>query len=211
MSLASTPKEIDESVADFCKEVVKDSLPYYVNVVPEPWSEANECFHNVAKKVESEGGNIIYGWQVWLWPEVFIEAEFHAIWQSPSGECIDITPKQCQSDNILFIPDSKMTYQGADVDNIRNKLSPNKLIDDFITLAKCRFQLVSGGKNGKKKEVSVPEHELNTLTQLHQMVFQMLKEEKTQNAMCLCNSGSKYKHCHKKNVLQLSKYYGVAI
>ncbi|TXX97358.1 SEC-C domain-containing protein [Vibrio mimicus] len=211
MSLAGTPKEIDEVVMAFCNEVVAGSNPYYVNVLPDSWAKPNECFPNVARKVEAEQGKIVYGWQVWVWPDIFIEAEFHAIWQSPAGEFIDITPKQCKSSNILFIPAPELKYHGTDVDNIRKSLSQNKLVDDFILLSMCRFQLLSAGTNADSRKVRVSEHELLALTQLHQMVFQMLKDGKTSNAQCLCGSGSKFKHCHKKHVQQAAKHYGVAI
>lgn len=211
MSLVVTPKEIDEVVMTFCNEVVAGSNPHYVNVSPDLWAKINECFPNVVKKVEMEGGNIVYGWQVWVWPNIFIEAEFHAIWQSPSGEYIDITPKQCKSKKILFIPAPELKYRGSDVDNIRKSLSQNKLVDDFILLSMCRFQLLSTGANAESRKVSVNEHEFLSLTKLHQMVFQMIKDGKTSNAQCLCGSGSKFKHCHKKHVQQTSKYYGVAI
>ncbi|HDZ9207825.1 TPA: SEC-C domain-containing protein [Vibrio cholerae] len=211
MSLAVTPKEIDEVVMVFCKEVVAGSNPYYVNVLPDSWAKPNECFHNVARKVEVEQGDIVYGWQVWIWPGIFIEAEFHAIWQSPSGEFIDITPKQCNSSNILFIPAPKLKYHGSHVDNIRKNLSQNKLVDDFILLSMCHFQLLYAGKNAESREVSVSERELISLRQLLEMVFQMLKDGKTSNAQCLCGSGSKFKHCHKKHVKQAAKYYEVAI
>ena len=50
-----TPQVIDQLVSSFCKEVVKDTSPLYVQVKAEEYALANECFHNVAKKVELDG------------------------------------------------------------------------------------------------------------------------------------------------------------
>lgn len=211
MELSATPKEINEVVSNFCHEVVSDSTPCFVVVKEDEWATVNECFPNVIRKVQNDGGEVVYGWQVWLWESVFIEAEYHAIWKSPTGDLIDITPKTCRTDEILFIPDPKRVYEGKDVDNIRKKLCRNNLVDDFIRLAECRFQLFSSGSKGESRQVSVPEDEVKALLELQMMVLTMLRDNKTPNAQCLCGSGSKFKHCHKKQIEQAAKYYGVVV
>ena len=73
-------------------------------------------------KVEKNGGGFQYGWQIWEWPDVMIEAEFHAVWNSPQGILIDITPKQIDTHKILFLPDANRTYEGKQVNNFRQPL-----------------------------------------------------------------------------------------
>lgn len=40
-----------------------------------------------------EGGLPVAGWQIHIWPGLFIEALFHYVWQSPSGELVDLSAK----------------------------------------------------------------------------------------------------------------------
>ncbi|WFS63568.1 hypothetical protein LF599_05225 [Pseudodesulfovibrio thermohalotolerans] len=54
------------------------------------------------KKIEQNGGSTIYGWKIWIMPKIFIEAEFHAIWQSETGDYVDITPNRDGENEIYF-------------------------------------------------------------------------------------------------------------
>lgn len=38
------------------------------------------------------GGRLITGWGIWQWDNILVEAEAHAIWESPDNQLIDITP-----------------------------------------------------------------------------------------------------------------------
>jgi len=53
----------------------------------------DDCFPIVAEQVAAEGGQQVFGWALWELPGVFIEAEFHSVWQSPAGELVDIVPR----------------------------------------------------------------------------------------------------------------------
>jgi hypothetical protein len=87
----------------------------------------------------SNGGKQYNGWAIWEWPKVFIEAEFHCVWESPGGELIDLTPDGFQPDKILFLPQPQKQYRGRRVDNIRKPLSRDKDVHRFIELAGERF------------------------------------------------------------------------
>jgi hypothetical protein len=87
----------------------------------------------------SNGGKQYNGWAIWEWPKVFIEAEFHCVWESPEGKLIDLTPDDLQLDKILFLPQPKKQYRGCQVNNIRKPLSGDKDVHRFIELAGKRF------------------------------------------------------------------------
>lgn len=57
------------------------------------------------EKVRHDGGAIVFGWTIWEWPKVMLTAEFHAVWESPDGDLIDITPKPQRETSIIFVPD----------------------------------------------------------------------------------------------------------
>lgn len=86
------------------------SEPFFVDIIPEADAEYGDCFPNVERKVQREGGSAVYGWQFAEYAYM-IEAEFHAIWQSPEGKIIDITPSaDPEAKQILFVIDSNKKY-----------------------------------------------------------------------------------------------------
>ena len=100
--------------------------PVYVKVQPEPGAIVSECFPNVERKDLSNGGKMLCGWQIWEWPNVMIKAEFHAIWQSPEGNWVDIPPKQDLEQTILFAHSTNRLYEGKRVDNVRLALRDDR-------------------------------------------------------------------------------------
>jgi hypothetical protein len=83
------------------------SPPIYVDVVPLAGCEHGWCWQNVAKIVESEGGRVVFGWTIWERARLFLTGEFHAIWQTPHGHLIDVTPKPDGEDVIAFSPEPR--------------------------------------------------------------------------------------------------------
>jgi hypothetical protein len=110
MRMTRTPPKITEPIRKLCRELDGTQKAGYIPVQPQPDCKQKECFENVRAKVEKDGGRIQFGWAIWEWPSVMIEAEFHANWISPEGKQIDITPKPEGISKILFLPDSTRTY-----------------------------------------------------------------------------------------------------
>src|SRR4051794_13167252 len=57
-----------------------------------PSAEPNTCTRAVEEKVDKEGGEPVYGWQVSNHGELN-ELSAHCVWRKPSGELLDITPQ----------------------------------------------------------------------------------------------------------------------
>lgn len=132
-------------VISFCQHVCLGSKSIYVPVDPLPDKPINECFSIVPEHVASHGGEQKFGWSIWHWPMVFIEAEFHCIWKRPDGLLIDITPKLLPFDQILFLPDPNRHYEGRQIDNIRKPISHDPLVKQFISLAEERYRETNKG------------------------------------------------------------------
>jgi hypothetical protein len=112
-------------------------------IKPDVECAPGDCFENVRRKVEREGGRIQYGWALWEWPKVFIEAEHHAVYESVTGPAwVDITPCAEGCRRRFFLPDDEAPYafqdEGLRRDNIRIALSDDPNIDEFFKAAKRR-------------------------------------------------------------------------
>lgn len=119
MQLGVTPSAITPAIMTLCRELVANPEPRFLTVTPGPDADANDCFPVVERYVEEHGGSICYGWQLWEWPSVMIEAEFHAVWRSSTGELRDLTPKLRPVPQVLFLPDPGRKYEGRQVSNRR--------------------------------------------------------------------------------------------
>lgn len=162
----------------------------------EPGTTVNECFANVELKIERDGGSREIGWQIWEWPNVYIEAEFHAVWVSPDSHRVDVTPKQIPVDRILFLPDLSLTYSKRQVDNIRQALRDDKLIRDFIRISETIFRVENKGDRANQLGViEISRHEIEPLIKAREFLFRMLREGLGEHSLCGCNSGRKYKNC----------------
>lgn len=100
----TTPRVITPQIHVLCKSI-SEYEPVFVPVVAEPGNLINECFHNVYAYIEKHGGQKILGCSIWQSANVLIEAEAHAVWKSPSGNMVDVTPHSNNETSILFSVD----------------------------------------------------------------------------------------------------------
>jgi hypothetical protein len=153
----------------------------------------------VDAKVERDGGSSVHGWRIWEWPHVLVEAEFHAVWQSPGGELVEISPPPDRETTILFVPDLRRRYQGVAIDNVRVPLRDEALIHDFIAVSAEIVKVMNrGDREGAYGYISVPAQEIEPLLELQSLTGHMLSQGKKSHDMCACGSGRKYKRCHGK-------------
>jgi hypothetical protein len=97
-------------VMRLCERILRGVKPVYVPVHTHPGCKPNECFLNVQAAVGIGGGRIAYGWVIWIWPGVLVEAEHHAAWELPDGTPVDITAKAHGERSILFLRDDSATF-----------------------------------------------------------------------------------------------------
>src|SRR5205085_4684270 len=104
--MMTAPKEIGESVSLLTERFgLSDAV--WVPVRPRKDSVVlQNCYKDVERQVVEFGGEIAYGWEVWEWPRIIIEAEFHAVWRSPEGDLTDVTSKADGEQAIVFISDA---------------------------------------------------------------------------------------------------------
>ena len=197
-----TPKEIDQDITKLLELIGAVEIPLFLNVEPEEFSEEFECFPNVKEKISRDGGAEVLGWQIWK-TDILVEAEFHAVWRSPEGRLKDITPKQPEITKILFLADDEAEYLGVAVDNIRLNITDNRLVEDFVEVAKAIFRLQNKGDRAHQYGALDYGHEEglhNDLNIVKAKIYQFIKVGGSRRSSCFCSSDKKYKHCHEKTI-----------
>lgn len=160
-------------IITLCQKIAPEHQAIYLKVEPSNASIINECYENVAQIIKQKGGAIQYGWQIWeTLPEIMAEAEFHAVWKDSDGNYHDITPKEIpEITEILFLPDSKRTYLGRQVDNIRIALKDDPLIDAFIKNAESYFEVMNRGELANYHGELIATPEMIQLKQQQEEIF----------------------------------------
>ena len=118
----------------FCQQLVTNISPKYIPNCVAIDSQKGDCFHNVAKYQSQYGGDVQYGWCLWETPGLILQAEFHAVWRSATGELVDLTPHHqiLEKGIILFLPDNTRSYEGIRVNNQRIALLDDPVIHNYL-------------------------------------------------------------------------------
>ena len=199
----TTPREVSKEILVLCRELVSKSQPRFLEVRPTSNTDPGDCFPAVARHAEAHGGSVCYGWLIWEWPGVFVEAEFHAVWRDPEGKLHDITHAPEGISRILFLPDPAKIYEGRQVNNVRRALSDNSAITEFFQACDAGFELMNRGSRADK-------HGKIALSGADAGEWQVIERRKAEayaeilrslpppgrNNPCPCGSGKKYKRCH---------------
>jgi hypothetical protein len=198
-----TPAEISRELAALCKDLVQMAAPDYVEVRPELDAPSNECFPLVDAVVSKNGGKRLLGWSLWEFPGVFVEAEFHAVWESPTGELLDGAPKGRPVKRILFLPDRGATYSGRQVNNVRRTLSADPCVSSYLATFDAEFELLNRGVRADQHgQIELTDAEADEYARiqaqrvsLHPKVLRLAAAIGPYTP-CPCNSGKKVKWCH---------------
>ncbi|MBU1276843.1 MAG: SEC-C domain-containing protein [Proteobacteria bacterium] len=187
---ATTPTKITSKILELCRSITSDSAPSFVPVKTFQGSKIDECFYNVKDYVLKKGGRPLYGYTIWEWPNVLLEAEFHCIWESEQKELIDVSKKRGNEKKVLFLPDESKHFNFNSrirEPNIRLPLSTNSFVAEFIEIANTVDSL-----SLKPGPVSVPEALLKRQAFLTLNIWAL---NTSRNEQCPCGSGRKFKKC----------------
>jgi hypothetical protein len=99
------PPKITSQILALCDDLGAIE-PLYLNVSPSPGARMGWCSANVLDRCRKEGGNPLYGWLVWEASGLYLNAEFHCVWQD-GRDIHDITPTQEGETCVLFAPDPR--------------------------------------------------------------------------------------------------------
>ena len=162
MKKPRVPDKVTSPVKRLRNRIAPNERLQYVKVLIESDAEINECFSNLERKIKRDGGGIQYGWAIWYLPGILMEAEFHAVWVSPKGELIDVSPRQIQFKEILFLPGSGTVYLGRQIDNIRIPLNKDPRVKEYIRLYEELFKIMNEGELANEHgPVSIPRDKID--------------------------------------------------
>jgi len=133
------PPSISADVRRLCRKLGDVGDPLFIPVQPRGDSQINDCFVDVERQVAERGGSIQHGWLVWLHPGILIEAEFHAVWQMPNGNLIDVSAKTDREKRVLFVLDRTRRFTGERLLTIYHPIGRDPRIREFIDVS-SRFQ-----------------------------------------------------------------------
>lgn len=132
------PEQIDSATRAFCATISAET-PLYVPVRPAAAAKPAYCFDNSVAHAAANGGEAVYGWAIWRWHGRWFEAEHHAVWRSPEGALLDVTPQAGEPVRILFLPDPEAVYDPSTFR--RNIMAPDgheALVREYIALVAKR-------------------------------------------------------------------------
>jgi hypothetical protein len=103
LRLRQTTPPPDETTRLFCRSAGFDRLEY-LDVRPTSAARPGSPYDNVREHVVRSGGCVVHGWIIRAVPALFYEAEYHAVWQSPGGALVDVTPQPGNETGVFFAP-----------------------------------------------------------------------------------------------------------
>lgn len=196
------PSKITPAILALAHELVDGGQPQFVDVTPVADADPNDCFPVVERYARQHGGSVSYGWQIWEWPGVMVEAEFHAVHRSPAGALRDLTPKLLPTPRILFLPDPTRRYEGTQVSNVRRPLTADPRIVEFIQVCNDEFQLMNRGSRALQHgDIELSGEEATELVRIQERKAALYAQLASRpprpgrNDPCTCGSGRKYKRC----------------
>lgn len=199
-----TPALPSEPITKLCADISTDQVPVYVDVIRDTGAAINECFQNVSRKVASDGGSMVIGWSIWETPGLFVEAEFHAVWQAPTGDLVDITPRPNLSNRILFLPQPAAVYSERQVNNIRRAITDDAEVEAYLRAHDAKFEFLNRGERaGQLGMLSIGGMDLREYEAITDSIerygARLAKRDSQYNPYlpCWCGSGKKTKWCHK--------------
>ncbi|MBL8517574.1 MAG: SEC-C domain-containing protein [Betaproteobacteria bacterium] len=214
-----TPETLDGPVRAMVERIVPGGTVLDLLVHTERFARKDECFASVEEKVRRDGGERVLGWHIWK-GNLIAEAELHAVWKSPDGQLTDIVPRPLFISRILFLPDEKIVYTGATVDNIRINLSGSPVVDDFIRAHSAKFALLNVGQRAYMQEFELSSSEKEVYEFLISMISgieYMALARRGIDDPCLCRSGKAYRVCHRPQlesaleVLRTNGYFSPSV
>lgn len=203
-NFTTTPRKATLAIEKICKEINADEVPVFVPVKSEKDAILSECFHNVNQKVERDGGSMLYGWNLWEWSRVFVEAEHHAVWVK-DGKLVDITPKHNGERKILFLPDPSRTYDFENQQrliNIKRSLGKYLSVESWIKASddlQNAIERNSVGNQASFSEFELRQHQQAIMNTMLDVILDLAADTKPR-ARCICASGKEFRKCCSKYI-----------
>lgn len=134
LPLETTPTALTSKICEFCRSIVPNEQPIFVQVQPSEGSQRDECLANVARYAAQFGGSSVLGWCIRERPRVNLRADFYVVWKASNGEFLDVSPKPDGETQILFLHDPKAVLEGKRIPSHFLPLMHWREIQDFLAV-----------------------------------------------------------------------------
>lgn len=115
------PQICDGIVRSKCREL-SEAEPQLVAVVAYENSKPLQCYFNVQAAAQDGLGQPLFGWLIWLFPNIWIEAHHHAVIMRTDGSLCDVTPPKDGEKQIVFLPDSSTPFDYTNPKPVRKRV-----------------------------------------------------------------------------------------
>lgn len=163
------------NIKDFCSEVAT-TKPFLVPVRPSPTAAVDDCYFNAREEAARAGGEAVFGWAIYEWPGVFVEAIHHAV-VKVGQTYVDVSPND--DGWIYFIPDSAAPNdynKQKGFDNKRKALTDDPLVHQFLAQAAEKTRLQFAYPAGPVQLSRDEARPLLEISDQHAMIYRQLLE-----------------------------------
>ncbi len=194
------PNERAPHIRNICASINAKGRVLRMPIEAEADCKVRECFNNVSVKVQRDGGRVVYGWTIWEWPNVYVEAAHHAVYAPSRGHWRDITPADDGDTERVFLEDGAAD-KSDDVRRrtIRFALSKSPLVLDFLKAAEATDDILFSQPiiDGMQTFPATIAGRIQGLNRVKENLIPRIGMTHTApNAKCWCESGAKFKKCH---------------
>ncbi len=178
----------EEIVKDFCRRLNPNTEAVIIDLIPDEGAELYTWKANVDAKVKKDGGECLEGWAIWYQDGVLVEGEACAVWKSPKGELIDITPREDKYPQVMFLEDAGIWKDGGPVANKRQCLSDTSVARAVFRAGEWRDRL----RKQYGSDDAVPEAEQKKMDLACQRI---MTRDVANWERCPCGSAKQYTKC----------------
>lgn len=186
------PQKTMKKISELCLEIGKHGTPIYIPSIPEDKIERHDCTRAVKQKIVRDGGEARFGWLIWQWANIVLEASAYIVWKDETGNLFDVTPKETKYESVLFIPAS--VCDGVKLMNKRIPITDSALIKELVEISdKCETVLQKSTCTSQvDKEVL---GNILSYKKRKDEIMRIVSRKAERNELCPCGSGIKYKKC----------------
>lgn len=187
------PQKSMTKLPELCREIGSHGTPIYIPLFPEDGIERHDCLQAVKQKINRNGGKARSGWLIWQWANIILEASVYIVWQNEDGSLFDVTPKEAEYKNVLFIPAP---------DNKRLELKNKRIPITNSILSRELVEIADIGESLMKKESCLDKISIGNMSskvmrcrKRKDEIIKIISRKAERNEPCPCGSGIKYKKC----------------
>ncbi len=180
-----TPSIINNRILKFCDRIDTLNKPQYIKCLEYRSGEAGKCFDNVRRYILEFGGEMIVGWNIWIYKNIFIQAESHAVVETSKLGLVDVSPQK--ENRVLFLKDSGLQNLENPIKSRFEVLTDSEYSKQFVNL----LDSIDEKRSISEEGFYLSQEELY----LYQFLIKKFSEIRKGHEFCPCESGLKFKSC----------------